>query len=132
MSIKSDAANPDIGAWMYADSGDQNPEVIIDTPTINATYQTSVQTLTISGTASDDDTVASVAWACPTCTPTGAACVGTTAWSYSSITLGSTDNVITVTATDNTSNAGYDVITVTYPIPTYLPLQGVVLQGKYN
>ena len=120
---------------MYPDSGDENPEVIIVTPTGNATYETDTQALTLTGTATDDDTVSSVAWAQTGAATDSGACSGTATWTCpaaGSITLGTGSNVITITATDNTSNTGYDIITVTYPIPDTTPLEGVVLNGKYN
>ena len=134
VSIEEDS-DPDIGAWMYPATSDTNPVVVITSPTSNPTYQTDTQTITLTGTATDDSSVSSVAWTCPTCTVTSGACSGTATWTCpdaGSITLGSTDNVITVTATDDTSNTGPDVLTVTYPIPIVLPLQGAAGNFKYN
>ena len=106
--------------------------VTITSPTSSSTYQTDTQALTVRGSASDDGTVSSVAWAQTGAATDSGSCSDTTSWSCTGITLGSGSNVITVTATDDDSDTGTDVLTVTYPIPTITSLQGVAGDFKYN
>lgn len=91
----------------------QSPSVTITTPTSEAVYVTDQQTLDLSGSASDDQEVASVTWVNVN---TGASgnCTGTTGWSASGITLQETDNLIVATASDAAGNTGSDSLTVTY------------------
>ena len=98
------------------------PSVTITAPTSSSTYGVTATPLTtLAGTASDDVDV-SVAWTCPTCTPTGATtdCTGcgtpAATWSVASIGLALGPNVITVTATDGDSQIGTDQLTVTYTL----------------
>jgi hypothetical protein len=101
------------------ESDTEDPVCTITSPTSSATYDNGASsTINIGGTASDNVLVSSVAWACPTCTPTSDSATGTTTWSETGIGLSSGENVITVTATDSSANTGQDIITVTYTPPT--------------
>lgn len=93
------------------------PTITITSPTSGSTYATTSNTLSLSGSASDNTSgVGSVIWSSDK-GGSGTAS-GTTGWSISGINLSGGDNVITVTATDNTGNAGTCIITVTYSIPS--------------
>lgn len=92
------------------------PGVIITSPVSTPTHSTSTQTISLGGTASDYSAVSSVSWACPTCTPTSGTATDTTSWSFGPITLATGSNTITVTATDDESATGQDILTVTYSI----------------
>lgn len=94
------------------------PSVVITGPTSASVYNTSTASLTVSGNAQDNVSVASVTWACPQCSVTSGTAdlvvSGTTAtWSFL-VTLASGANVITVTATDGSANPSVpDVLTAT-------------------
>jgi Concanavalin A-like lectin/glucanases superfamily len=94
------------------------PLVTITSPTSSDTYATGVASLTtLGGTASDaDGTVTSVTWSCAPACGSGTA-TGAASWSVPSITLPAGASTITVTATDNASQTGQDVLTVTYTAP---------------
>ena len=83
-------------------SDGQPPVLTILSPSPAAAYSTTVTTLAMSGSASDDGTVAQVSWV----SDRGGSGVasGTTAWSIPAILLKAGTNVIAVTAQDN---AGY-------------------------
>ncbi len=93
-----------------------NPSISITAPTSNDTYSlTDVNNvLTISGTASDNTSVSSVAYSVDTGDSGNA--VGTTTWS-ADVSLVSGDNVITVTVTDSSGNTSTDTLTVSYSVP---------------
>ena len=89
------------------------PSVSLTSPTSNSTYSTSSSSVAVSGTASDNISLSSIKWACPTCTPTSGTAIGTSSWSVSSIGLTSGSNAITVTSTDSSNNTSTDTLTVT-------------------
>lgn len=116
------------------------PFVAITGPTSSPTYSTGTTPLTtLAGSATDDVGVLSVAWACPTCTPTSgaASCVGCGAsgtsitWSVSSIGLASGANVITVTGTDVSGPGAGAVLTVTLTGPPDIT-SNLVAHYKFN
>lgn len=100
--------------YAAAEEDVEDPVVTITSPTSSATYTVSTPTFALSGTASDNVGVSSVAWANDR-GGSGAA-EGTTSWSVTGITLALGENVITVTATDAAANEGTDVLTVTYAL----------------
>jgi hypothetical protein len=106
------------------------PTVIITSPTIGETWNSSDASFNFGGSATDDDAVVSVTWACPTCTPTSGTATGTTSWSASTTIArsgGGTANVITVTAEDASANTSTDVITVTgFSADTIAPIVTVI------
>ena len=102
----------DYEIWDDEPSGDESdPVVTINSPTVSPTYQTSSATITLSGTASDND-LSSVGWANAATSGSGD-CGGPASWTCSSIALNTGSNAITVTGTDGSANTGTDVITVT-------------------
>jgi hypothetical protein len=88
----------------------QAPAVTIQAPTTEATYLTGEATVTISGTASDNETVSRVEWSISGGASGTAS--GTTSWS-ASIDLSEGENVVTVTAVDGAGNEATAQITIT-------------------
>ena len=89
------------------------PAITITNPTYNSTYTTTSSTMSLGGDVSDSASgVSSITWS----NDKGGSGTtsGTTGWLFSSITLSSGNNVITVTATDKANNTSIDTITVTY------------------
>ncbi len=87
------------------------PLVAIQDPTAEISYVTTEEEVTLSGLASDDGTVTSVAWS----TDRGYAgsASGLESWVASGIPLDEGDNVVTVSASDDEENVGSDQLTVT-------------------
>ena len=97
---------------LNAAAGDTTaPVIVINGPTLNATYTTTTATLVLSGTASDNVGVTQVTWASNR-GGSGTAS-GTTSWTGWSVPLLSGVNILTVTARDAAGNTGTDVLTVT-------------------
>jgi hypothetical protein len=92
-----------------------NPQIEINTPSVDSTYDYSSvnNTLTIGGTASDNVTVASVSYT----VNNGSSILanGTDVWS-AEIALAPGENTITVTATDTSGLTASDTITVNYTV----------------
>src|SRR3989449_3744229 len=88
------------------------PTVAITSPVPNPTYSTGSDTLTLAGTASDDEGVIQVSWA--DSQGGGGTAIGTTNWTTSDIVLQPGTNVLTVTARDAAGNAGTATLTVNY------------------
>ena len=102
--------------------GDSPPTCTITSPTSSSTYDNgSTSTISLGGTASDDNSISSVTWACPTCSPSSGTATGTYTWSISNVGLSVGSNVFTVTAHDNASQTGNDTLTVTYTAPDTTP-----------
>ncbi len=91
------------------------PTVAFNSPTSASTYSTSIGTLNISGTASDNIGVTQVTWICDRC-GSGTA-VGTTSWAVSNIALLPGANVITLKARDAAGNQGTAMLNVTLITP---------------
>ncbi len=91
------------------------PVATITSPTDQSTMTTQSATINLGGTASDDTSVASVAWANDRGGLGNAS--GAATWSVGAIALQSGTNQITVTVTDAAGNAATDVLTVTYTPP---------------
>lgn len=89
------------------------PQVTITAPTANDTYRTIHNTISLSGTAFDNGTIASLIWTNVTLNSSGPA-IGATNWSANAIPLTPGTNVIRVTATDLSGGAGSDIIVVDY------------------
>jgi hypothetical protein len=106
----------DIGALKSGVVGPSKPVVNITSPTNNPNYAVASATFALGGTATSGVSIAKVTWACPTCTPTSGTAKGTSSWSIAGITLASGNNVITVTATDNSGQSAVDVITVSFTV----------------
>src|SRR3989454_8641299 len=88
------------------------PTVTITSPVPDPTYRTGSNTLTLAGTASDDEGVIQVSWA--DSQGGGGTAIGTTNWTASDIVLQPGTNVLTVTARDAAGNAGRATLTVNY------------------
>lgn len=108
----SDAKGNHTAATLTINYDPNPPTIAIASPTTQATYSTQAAKLDISGTASDDKGVSTVAWSNDR-GGTGA-CTGTTSWSATGIVLLNGKNVITVTATDAAGNTKTDTLTVTF------------------
>jgi len=100
---------------------DVAPTITITAPSGDPNYTTSTGTITISGTATDDEGVTQVTWA-NSAGGTGTA-NGLENWSYSGLQLEVGTNIITVTATDSSNNTATDVITITYDVVDNSPPQ---------
>ncbi len=113
-----DAAGNDLAAFSNTVVTNNTPDttdpaVTITTPTSDPTYNNGASnTISLEGTSSDNDGVDRVTWS----NDRGGSgtCAGTTSWSQTNISLTSGDNVITITAYDNSENDKTDTITVTY------------------
>lgn len=88
------------------------PTIVITTPTSGTTYATPSATITLQGTATDDESVSSVKWRNATTTISGNS-TGTASWQSSAISLNIGSNTLNVYAIDPTGNTGSDTITVT-------------------
>ncbi|HBR15330.1 MAG TPA: hypothetical protein DD723_07295 [Candidatus Omnitrophica bacterium] len=87
------------------------PTIAIISPTSSSTYSTTQNTISLSGTASNNAGVTGVSW---TNSKGGSGtATGTTSWSIANISLVAGDNVITVTAKDAANNSSTDTLTVT-------------------
>lgn len=95
------------------------PTVTITGPTSSPTYDTTTGILTLSGTASDNVSVALVSWSNDR--GVGGTATGTTSWTVPLIALEGV-NVITVRSQDSSGNLSTpDTITVTYTPPVETP-----------
>lgn len=86
------------------------PSIVITTPVSSGTYTSHSMVLDIAGTASDNSSVSSVAWA----NDRGGSgiCTGTSSWAKTGIALSLGANVITVTATDSAGNTSSAILNV--------------------
>ncbi len=91
------------------------PTIAITAPTSDATYETTSNSLALGGMASDEVGVVRVSWS----NDRGGAgdATGTTNWSVSDIALQPGNNIITVTAWDESGNRGSNTLTVNYTAP---------------
>jgi len=88
------------------------PVVTITSPVTAETYTSTGTSITLAGTASDNDSLKQITWSSSNGT-TGFAS-GTASWSISGIDLAEGQNVITVTATDASGNKASDAIAISY------------------
>jgi len=91
------------------------PAITITGPSSTGNYTATTEPVTVSGTASDNVSVATVTWSNAATGDTGTAS-GTTSWS-NSIELAAGANTIMVTAYDGSGNSRSATITVTYDPP---------------
>ncbi len=98
----------------------QDPTVGITGPTSDATYSTTSNSISLSGTASDNFGVVSVNWTNAATDGSGTAS-GLTSWNIFNMDLAVGDNLITVFANDSAGNSGTDSITVTYVVDSTDP-----------
>lgn len=107
------------------------PTVAITGPTAQNTYTTSVAQIVVSGTASGDAGIASVTWA--SSQGGSGTCSGTSSWEVADIQLALGENVITVTATDETGQTAVDTLTVTRTAePPTVTITGPTAQDTYT
>ena len=95
------------------------PHILITEPVSQGTYSTTQATVSLAGTASDNDQVATVAWLNGTTGVTGTA-TGTTSWS-ASVPLAAGENDITVRAYDRAGNTASQILKVFYTPPDTTP-----------
>ena len=109
----------------------QAPTVTIQSPDPSSTVLTAESTLSLSGTATDDDGVARVEWSSDQ--GSSGTATGTSQWSITDLTLAEGTQVITVTAYDPAGNPGAAVVTV-YRDQTYpeLGIEGPTTGSAYN
>jgi hypothetical protein len=91
------------------------PTIKISSPTTSGTYSTKNGLVTLSGTASDNVGVTSVAWT--NSRGGGGNASGTNSWSVSTLNLLGGENVITITAKDAAGNEGKASLAVIYNPP---------------
>src|SRR5262245_13468051 len=106
-SVASGVARPD-----PADA--TPPTVTITSPATDPTFSTGSNTLTLAGTASDNEGVTEVSWTNNRGGSDTAA--GTTNWTITGISLQPGPNILTVTARDAAGNAGSAALTVNYVV----------------
>jgi hypothetical protein len=102
------------GVGTSSSSGTTQPDIVISSPSSSGSYSTSNATVGISGTVSDNASVAEVTWSNDR-GGSGTA-TGTTVWTTADIPLQTGKNVITVTAHDVVAHtrAVSVVVTTTY------------------
>ncbi|MDX2110059.1 MAG: putative Ig domain-containing protein [Verrucomicrobiota bacterium] len=91
------------------------PAVSIDFPTLNTVFETEINTLNLSGTATDNSSIAKVEWSNDRGGQGTAS--GVAPWSVNNIPLQSGQNVIEITAIDDAGNTTSDTLSVTYTLP---------------
>ncbi len=97
--------------------GDQTPPTVsITQPTGSGTYTTSRTSITIKGTATDNQSVEQVSW--KNSRGGSGTARGTSSWE-AEVPLSAGENVITVTATDPAGNTGSDTLTAISTEETY-------------
>lgn len=103
------------GGESQAPPQDDPPELAITSPTTNSIYTTFNNSITISGTVSDDNGIASMVWE-NNRGNTGSIQYTNGNWSYTNLLLQPGDNEITVKATDTASNQSEAKLLVTYTV----------------
>ncbi|MBI2375711.1 MAG: hypothetical protein HYV07_17070 [Deltaproteobacteria bacterium] len=106
---------------------DPPPVVTISSPTTSSSYLTSSRPLVLDGTASDAGGIVAVRWS--SSNGGSGACTGTTSWSCVA-DLSTSQQTITIEATDSENNLGEDTLVVSYaPIdeqPTEVSLTSLI------
>jgi len=87
----------------YSPADNTPPTVRILTPTTSATFATSSETISLSGSATDDTSLAEVTWS-NNHGSSGVAALSSTSWNVSNIAIQEGDNIINVTAKDSSGN----------------------------
>jgi hypothetical protein len=88
------------------------PAIAITSPTTGSSYNTSVSSVTVSGTASDSSGISAVTW-WNTRGGTGN-CTGATSWNCSVTNLSTGQNVLKITARDNEKSFSTATLIVNY------------------
>ncbi|MCG6937540.1 MAG: hypothetical protein LJE83_05135 [Gammaproteobacteria bacterium] len=113
--VNSETVPGDTNVVPPVDNVDVTPPALsITLPSASPSYTTGSDTVTISGTATDDTGVTEISWLNDRGGSGSAS--GLTDWSIADIALVVGDNVITVTAKDANNNSTESVITVTYNV----------------
>jgi subtilase family serine protease len=107
------------------------PTIAITYPTSSGSWTTNAQPLAIAGTASAAAGVAITGVTWTNSAGGSGTCIGTTTWSASGIVLKSGTNVITVTATDSTTNQVSATLTVTYIGPPTVTITSPTSSGYW-
>ena len=113
-----------------ASSDSQPPVISITSPTSDSTYSVSIDSISLAGTASDDQELDLVTWT--NSNGSSGTASGTTTWSIDNIDLIEGDNIITVTATGSSGDTAQDTLRVTFtPSSTVvgLPVNKVTSSG---
>jgi hypothetical protein len=108
-----ESGNSNLVSWQYTP-----PDTIAPTVSVTGPAETLESTITLSGTAGDNEAVVSVTWSNDR-GGSGTAS-GTTAWTAAGIALAEGVNTITFTAKDAAGNTGTDSIQITRNIPDML------------
>ena len=108
-------ADSDAGLVVLRTKDTVAPEVFITDPIFSATYTTTMGTLNLGGTASDNVGLIRVAWSNER--GGGGDASGRENWFVRGITLYPGQNILTVTAFDQAGNKGSDALAVTYQAP---------------
>jgi hypothetical protein len=108
------------------------PSVNILSPSSIGTYETSENTLSLSGSANDDNAVTEMSWS--NSRGGNGLIDAASSWTTAAISLFEGENIITITAKDATGNAGQDQLTVNYVIldttePSLTILEPAVASG---
>ena len=114
----------DIQGAAYNPPDTTAPAIAITSPTASDTYETSLPSISVAGTAADDNALAQVNWS--TANGTSGAATGTTNWSTPDIALVEGVNTITVTATDSAGNTAEASVNVTYEAAS-APVEGLAV-----
>lgn len=99
------------------------PSVSIDFPTLNATFETGIGAINLSGTATDDREVSEVKWT--STVGTQGVANGVAPWSANGIMLQPGFNLIDVSAKDAAGNVSSDTLSVNYTPPPVVMGGGV-------
>jgi len=112
----------DSGGSSHHHDDDRSPALTISQPTEADTYTTGEASITIGGSASDDQGIEQVIW--ETDSGKSGEATGTTTWE-AQIDLDPGSNRITVTAIDTAGNKSSETLSVTFSVATYT-LSGTV------
>ena len=96
----------------------EKPVVVISSPTVtgDSGFSTSLTSINLAGTASDNKDISKVTWTNAATGGSGTA-TGTANWSAANIGLKAGSNIITISAYDAAQNKGAATIAVTYNVP---------------
>jgi hypothetical protein len=113
IDASGNASNPSTITFGSVGSIDNPPSITIASPTSGGTYSTTQNTVSLSGTASDDHGISSITWI-NSAGGNGTATNVSGSWSVSNVSLQLGQNVITITATDTVGQSSTTTLTVTY------------------
>jgi len=105
-----------------------SPEIVFDQPSDWQTSSNGQPSIVISGTATDDTGVVSISWKKQT--GESGSCNGTDSWSSSPIELADGENLVSVSAEDNSGNVGTSSVSIDYD-PNGPTLTITVLTTEY-